>query len=108
MSTEPTTAPPVRAGERTTKQRVARFLSENGALVGLVVVCVAMWIATPDFLTTRNLLNVGVQAAVVAIPTTRRVPTVARAAASSSAKARWSSTMRTEEVPGSAGDAVGR
>lgn len=43
------------------------MLAENGALVGLLVVCVAMFIATPDFLTAENLLNVGIQAAVVAV-----------------------------------------
>lgn len=68
MSTEPvTTPPPTSEKNRSTKQRITHFLSDNGALVGLVVVCVAMFIATPDFLTTRNLLNIGVQAAVVAI-----------------------------------------
>lgn len=66
MSTEPTTALPVR-GERSTRTKIARFLSDNGALVGLFVVVLAMFIATPDFLTARNLLNIGVQAAVVAI-----------------------------------------
>lgn len=67
MSTESTTeTTPAREG-RSATTRVAHFLSDNGALVGLVVVCVAMFIATPDFLTARNLLNVGVQAAVVAI-----------------------------------------
>lgn len=66
MSTD--TAPPAATAQApTTRQKVGRFLSDNGALVGLVVVCVGMWIATPDFLTTSNLLNVGVQAAVVAI-----------------------------------------
>lgn len=50
-----------------TRRRIGDLLSENGALVGLVAVCVAMFIATPDFLTAQNLLNVGVQAAVVAI-----------------------------------------
>lgn len=66
MSTDTSTAPPAHT-EETTKNKIGRFLSDNGALVGLVVVCVGMFIATPAFLTTRNLLNVGVQAAVVAI-----------------------------------------
>ena len=66
MSTEVTTPP--RTGQaRSARTRAARFLADNGALVGLVLVCLAMFIATPDFLTTANLLNVGVQAAVVAI-----------------------------------------
>lgn len=66
MSTEPTTAPSVR-GELSTRSKIARFLSDNGALAGLFAVALAMFIATPDFLTSRNLLNIGVQAAVVAI-----------------------------------------
>lgn len=69
MSTEPVTTPPPTSEKArpSTRSRITRFLSDNGALVGLVVVAVAMFIATPDFLTTRNLLNIGVQAAVVAI-----------------------------------------
>ncbi len=51
----------------TTKHKVARFLADNGALVGLVVICIALFIATPNFLTSGNLLNVGIQAAVIAI-----------------------------------------
>ena len=46
---------------------VKRFLADNGALVGLVVICIALFIATPNFLTSGNLLNVGIQAAVIAI-----------------------------------------
>lgn len=49
------------------KARVGRFLANNGALVGLVVLCIALFIATPNFLTTSNLLNVGVQASVIAV-----------------------------------------
>lgn len=64
MSTDTTTRTPAPARRG---RRIGQFLSDNGALVGLVLVCVAMFIATPDFLTTSNLLNVGVQAAVVAI-----------------------------------------
>ncbi len=47
--------------------RVGRFLGQNGALVGLVVLCVALFVATPDFLTGNNLLNVGVQASTIAV-----------------------------------------
>ncbi|TFD47287.1 ABC transporter permease [Cryobacterium frigoriphilum] len=46
---------------------VKRFLSNNGALVGLVVLCIALVIATPDFLTGQNLLNIGIQASTVAV-----------------------------------------
>lgn len=55
------------ADRQSMRQRVSGFLANNGAFVGLLVVCLAMFIATPDFLTAQNLLNVGVQAAVVAI-----------------------------------------
>lgn len=44
-----------------------RFLSNNGALVGLVALCIALFIATPDFLTGQNLLNIGIQASTVAV-----------------------------------------
>ena len=39
----------------------------NGALVGLIALCIALFIATPYFLTVANLLNIGIQAATVAI-----------------------------------------
>ncbi|QWS34940.1 ABC transporter permease [Curtobacterium aetherium] len=57
----------------TTVQRSSRsssfttFLANNGALVGLVVLCIALFIATPDFLTGRNLLNIGIQVSTVAV-----------------------------------------
>ncbi|MFI0352758.1 substrate-binding domain-containing protein [Actinomadura sp. 9N407] len=44
-----------------------RLLGENGALAGLVVLVVVLALLSGDFLTVTNLLNVGVQAAVVAI-----------------------------------------
>ncbi|WP_223199134.1 ABC transporter permease [Solihabitans fulvus] len=44
-----------------------RFLSDNGALAGLVVLVIALSVLAPTFLSTQNLLNVGVQAAVVAV-----------------------------------------
>ncbi|MCO6007658.1 ABC transporter permease [Actinoallomurus purpureus] len=43
------------------------ILSENGSLIGLVVLLVALTLLSGDFLTVTNLLNVGVQAAVTAI-----------------------------------------
>jgi ribose transport system permease protein len=43
------------------------FLANNGALVGLVVLCIALVIATPDFLTGQNLLNIGIQVSTVAV-----------------------------------------
>jgi len=52
---------------KSTRAKIADFVSDNGALVGLLVLCLAMFIATPDFLTPNNLLNIGIQVAVVAI-----------------------------------------
>ncbi|WP_089117294.1 substrate-binding domain-containing protein [Streptomyces sp. SS07] len=46
---------------------IRRVLLDNGALTALVVLVVAMSLLSGDFLTTQNLLNVGVQAAVTAI-----------------------------------------
>ncbi|NIJ05174.1 ABC transporter permease [Frigoribacterium faeni] len=46
---------------------IKAFLAANGALVGLVVLCLALFIATPDFLTGRNLLNIGIQVSTVAV-----------------------------------------
>lgn len=50
-----------------TKNRVANWALNNGALVGLIALCIALFIATPYFLTITNLLNVGIQAATVAV-----------------------------------------
>jgi ribose/xylose/arabinose/galactoside ABC-type transport system permease subunit len=44
-----------------------RVLLENGALSALTVLVVALALLSADFLSTQNLLNVGVQAAVTAI-----------------------------------------
>ncbi|GGX46900.1 substrate-binding domain-containing protein [Streptomyces chartreusis] len=44
-----------------------RLLLENGALTALIVLVIAMSALSGDFLTTDNLLNVGVQAAVTAV-----------------------------------------
>ncbi|MCM2575927.1 ABC transporter permease [Streptomyces sp. MTZ3.1] len=46
---------------------VRRVLLDNGALSALVVLVAALSLLSGDFLTTQNLLNVGVQAAVTAI-----------------------------------------
>ena len=48
-------------------RRVRRLLLDNGALTALIVLVIAMSALSGDFLTTDNLLNVGVQAAVTAI-----------------------------------------
>ncbi|WP_257901809.1 ABC transporter permease [Saccharothrix obliqua] len=44
-----------------------RALADNGALAGLLLLVVALSVLAPSFLSTQNLLNVGVQAAVVAV-----------------------------------------
>ncbi|MFJ5519846.1 ABC transporter permease/substrate-binding protein [Streptomyces griseoluteus] len=44
-----------------------RLLLDNGALTALIVLAVALSALSGDFLTTDNLLNIGVQAAVTAI-----------------------------------------
>ncbi|WP_246291427.1 hypothetical protein [Lentzea indica] len=46
---------------------IRKYASENGALAGLLVLALVLALANPAFLTAQNLLNVGVQAAVIAI-----------------------------------------
>lgn len=48
-------------------RRVLNWMMNNGALVGLITLCVALFIATPHFLTVNNFVNIGIQAATVAI-----------------------------------------
>jgi ribose transport system permease protein len=67
QETTPTAQKAPSADVKSTRAKIADFISDNGALVGLLVLCVAMFVATPDFLTPNNLLNVGIQASVVAI-----------------------------------------
>lgn len=67
QATTSTPPPAPTADVKSTRARIADFVSDNGALVGLLVLCLAMFVATPDFLTPNNLLNVGIQVAVVAI-----------------------------------------
>ncbi|AXE37215.1 ABC transporter permease [Acidipropionibacterium virtanenii] len=47
--------------------RFGHWALNHGALVGLIVLCIALFIATPNFLTVSNIINVGIQTAVVAI-----------------------------------------
>jgi len=61
MSTEQTLPRPGRGAA------IGHFLSNNGALVGLVVLCLVLWAATPYFLTADNIVNIGVQASTIAI-----------------------------------------
>lgn len=46
---------------------IRTYASENGALAGLIILALAIAIMQPAFLNAQNLLNVGVQAAVIAI-----------------------------------------
>ncbi|MCP2339465.1 ABC transporter permease/substrate-binding protein [Actinomadura rupiterrae] len=62
-----TTTPRATRQSNDTPGAVRRFLGENGALAGLVVLVVVLALMSGDFLTVTNLLNVGVQAAVTAI-----------------------------------------
>ncbi|MFJ2704146.1 substrate-binding domain-containing protein [Streptomyces sp. NPDC087428] len=58
---------PGKAGAGAAGPGLRRLLLDNGALTALIVLLVAMSLLSGDFLTTQNLLNVGVQAAVTAI-----------------------------------------
>ncbi|PSK99063.1 monosaccharide ABC transporter substrate-binding protein (CUT2 family) /monosaccharide ABC transporter membrane protein (CUT2 family) [Murinocardiopsis flavida] len=55
------------AAGRGLAERFPAFVRNSGALGGLLVLVALLSIASPDFLTGDNLLNVGVQASVVAI-----------------------------------------
>ncbi|AOS66163.1 ABC transporter permease [Actinoalloteichus hymeniacidonis] len=46
---------------------LSKLLGENGALLGLLVLAGALWLMVPSFGSPQNLLNIGVQAAVVAV-----------------------------------------
>ena len=63
----PLTRSRARSGRRWRRGGLRRLLLDNGALSALIVLVVAMSALSGDFLTTDNLLNVGVQAAVTAI-----------------------------------------
>ncbi|MET7479477.1 substrate-binding domain-containing protein [Streptomyces sp. NPDC005648] len=56
-----------RAGAGGATSGLRRLLLDNGALTALIVLVIALSALSGDFLTTDNLLNVGVQAAVTAI-----------------------------------------
>ncbi|WSJ83073.1 substrate-binding domain-containing protein [Streptomyces sp. NBC_01304] len=62
-----TDAQPIGKSTTTKGGGLLRLLLDNGALTALVALVVAMSLLSGDFLTTQNLLNVGVQAAVTAI-----------------------------------------
>ncbi|MCX5048342.1 MULTISPECIES: ABC transporter permease/substrate-binding protein [unclassified Streptomyces] len=56
-----------RAGAKSATSGLRRLLLDNGALTALIVLVIALSALSGDFLTTDNLLNVGVQAAVTAV-----------------------------------------
>lgn len=64
MTATPRTATPER---KSTLSKVGHWAMNNGALVGLILLCIGLFIATPAFLTIPNIINIGIQAAVVAI-----------------------------------------
>lgn len=55
------------SASRLSAGKLTTWMLNNGALVGLILLCVALFIATPHFLTVNNVINIGVQAATVAI-----------------------------------------
>ena len=65
MPTETVTSNAARA--RTLAARTQSLLGRNGPLVALALLCAIIAVLSPVFVSTQNLLNVGVQAAVVAI-----------------------------------------
>ncbi|MEU9476709.1 substrate-binding domain-containing protein [Streptomyces sp. NPDC048191] len=56
-----------RAGASGAPGALRRLLLDNGALTALIVLVIALSALSGDFLTTDNLLNIGVQAAVTAV-----------------------------------------
>ena len=62
-----TTVAPTATSSVSPVTRLRTFISNNGALVGLALISLVMCIASSDFLSAQNLLNVGVQAAVTAV-----------------------------------------
>ena len=59
-----TTTAPAATGR---KVDLKRFAAENGALIGLIVLVVLMTIASPDFLSAQNIVNIGEQVSTIAI-----------------------------------------
>ncbi|MHC4279756.1 MAG: ribose ABC transporter permease, partial [Planctomycetota bacterium] len=51
----------------TKKEFLLHYGREFGTLIGLVVLCIVLWILTPRFLTVPNLLNVAQQTSINAI-----------------------------------------
>lgn len=55
------------ATRKRTPFALTRLLDESGALVGLVVLVIALSLVSEDFFTARNFAQIGIQAAVVAV-----------------------------------------
>ncbi|HEX7349992.1 hypothetical protein [Brachybacterium sp.] len=51
----------------TTLSRLGHRAMNNGALVGLILLCLGLCIATPSVLAVPNLIDIGIRASVVAI-----------------------------------------
>ena len=63
-----TTFPRQAAEARASQGRARRFhVREVGTLGGLLLLCIALWIATPHFMTASNLLNVVEQSTVIGV-----------------------------------------
>ena len=63
-----TTIPREAAEARPSQGRARRFhVRELGTLGGLALLCIALWIATPHFMTASNLLNVVEQSTVIGV-----------------------------------------
>jgi ribose/xylose/arabinose/galactoside ABC-type transport system permease subunit len=63
-----TTIPRQAAAARPTQRRARRLhVREAGTLGGLLLLCIALWIATPHFMTASNLLNVVEQSTVIGV-----------------------------------------
>lgn len=65
MTTATTKAPA--AQKNSGMNGIGNWMLNNGALVGLIALIIVLAIATPAFLTFDNIVNVGVQAAAIAI-----------------------------------------
>ncbi len=50
-----------------TKELFAHYGRQFGTLIGLIGLCLVLWILTPYFLTVSNLLNVAQQISIIAI-----------------------------------------
>lgn len=68
-TTTPSTSEQLRSSSTLRLSRLRRFISarETGVFIALVLMCFLLSLATPNFLTVRNLLNVGRQVSLLGI-----------------------------------------